>query len=57
MVHPDDLEYGAASAVARLTSQGKQVNYMLVTRREAGIDFLEQHRVYLENLSDVFDPD
>ena len=36
--HPDDLEYGAASAVARWTSQGKQVTYLLVTRGEAGID-------------------
>jgi len=24
VAHPDDLEYGAASAVARWTSQGKQ---------------------------------
>jgi LmbE family N-acetylglucosaminyl deacetylase len=36
--HPDDLEYGAASAVARWTSQGKQVTYLLATRGEAGID-------------------
>lgn len=38
VAHPDDLEYGAASAVARWTSQGKQVSYLLVTRGEAGID-------------------
>ena len=38
VAHPDDLEYGAASAVARWTSQGKQVGYLLVTRGEAGID-------------------
>jgi LmbE family N-acetylglucosaminyl deacetylase len=38
VAHPDDLEYGGASAVARWTSQGKQVSYMLVTRGEAGID-------------------
>jgi LmbE family N-acetylglucosaminyl deacetylase len=38
--HPDDLEYGAASAVARWTSQGKQVTYLLATRGEAGIDGL-----------------
>ncbi len=36
--HPDDLEYGAASAIARWTSQGKQVTYLLVTDGEAGID-------------------
>lgn len=38
VAHPDDLEYGAASAVARWTSQGKRVTYLLVTRGEAGID-------------------
>ena len=38
VAHPDDLEYGAASAVARWTSAGKQVAYLLVTRGEAGID-------------------
>jgi LmbE family N-acetylglucosaminyl deacetylase len=39
--HPDDLEYGAASAVARWTAQGKQVTYLLATRGEAGIDGLD----------------
>ena len=38
VAHPDDLEYGCASAVARWTSQGKQVIYLLVSRGEAGID-------------------
>ncbi len=37
VAHPDDLEYGAASAVARWTAQGKDVRYLLVTRGEAGI--------------------
>ncbi len=36
--HPDDIEYGGASAAARWTSQGKQVSYLLATRGEAGID-------------------
>ncbi len=36
--HPDDLEYGAASAIARWTSQGKEVSYVLATSGEAGID-------------------
>ena len=36
VAHPDDLEYGAASAVARWTSQGKDVRYLLATRGEAG---------------------
>jgi LmbE family N-acetylglucosaminyl deacetylase len=38
VAHPDDLEYGTASAIARWTSQGKHVQYLLVTRGEAGID-------------------
>jgi len=38
VAHPDDLEYGAASAIARWTSQGKEISYLLVTRGEAGID-------------------
>jgi LmbE family N-acetylglucosaminyl deacetylase len=37
VAHPDDLEYGAASAVARWTSQGKELSYILATRGEAGI--------------------
>jgi len=36
--HPDDLEYGVASAVARWTGQGKTVAYALATSGEAGID-------------------
>ncbi|HEY8216051.1 MAG TPA: PIG-L deacetylase family protein [Acidimicrobiia bacterium] len=40
VAHPDDLEYGAASAIARWTSEGKHVVYLLVTRGEAGIDGL-----------------
>ena len=39
--HPDDIEYGLAAAVARWTSQGKQVTYLLATRGEAGIDSME----------------
>jgi LmbE family N-acetylglucosaminyl deacetylase len=37
VAHPDDMEYGAASAVARWTDLGKDVRYLLVTRGEAGI--------------------
>jgi LmbE family N-acetylglucosaminyl deacetylase len=37
VAHPDDLEYGAAAAVARWTGQGKHVAYLLATRGEAGI--------------------
>lgn len=38
VAHPDDLEYGAASAVARWTAAGKDVGYVIVTDGEAGID-------------------
>ena len=41
VAHPDDLEYGAASAIAKWTDAGKQVSYLLVTRGEAGIDTLD----------------
>jgi LmbE family N-acetylglucosaminyl deacetylase len=37
VAHPDDMEYGAASAVARWTSQGKDIRYVLATSGEAGI--------------------
>jgi LmbE family N-acetylglucosaminyl deacetylase len=37
VAHPDDLEYGVASAVARWTGQGKEVSYVLATKGEAGI--------------------
>jgi LmbE family N-acetylglucosaminyl deacetylase len=40
VAHPDDLEYGAAAAVARWTAEGSPVVYHLVTRGEAGIDGL-----------------
>jgi LmbE family N-acetylglucosaminyl deacetylase len=39
--HPDDLEYGVASAVARWTAQGKTVAYALATSGEAGIDGMD----------------
>ena len=38
VAHPDDLEYGAAAAIARWTGQGKDIRYVLATRGEAGID-------------------
>ena len=41
VAHPDDLEYGAASAVSKWTSQGKRVVYLLATRGEAGIDGMD----------------
>jgi LmbE family N-acetylglucosaminyl deacetylase len=41
VAHPDDLEYGAAAAVAEWTTAGREVTYLLVTRGEAGIDTME----------------
>jgi LmbE family N-acetylglucosaminyl deacetylase len=41
VAHPDDLEYGVASAIARWTSQGKDVMYVLATSGEAGLDGME----------------
>ncbi len=38
VAHPDDLEYGAAGAIARWTDQGKEIVYVLATAGEAGID-------------------
>lgn len=38
VAHPDDMEFGAAAAVARWTDQGKTVVYCMVTSGEAGID-------------------
>ena len=37
VAHPDDLEYGAASAVAKWTAAGKRIAYVLVTSGEAGL--------------------
>jgi LmbE family N-acetylglucosaminyl deacetylase len=50
VAHPDDLEYGAAAAIARWTGQGKQITYCLVTSGEAGIDGMtpEQTRIVRE---------
>lgn len=44
VAHPDDLEYGAAAAIARWTSQGKRIAYCLVTSGEAGIDGVPPER-------------
>jgi LmbE family N-acetylglucosaminyl deacetylase len=41
VAHPDDMEFGAAAAVARWTGQGKQVTYCMVTSGEAGIDGMD----------------
>jgi LmbE family N-acetylglucosaminyl deacetylase len=38
VAHPDDMEFGAAAAVARWTGQGKHIVYVMVTSGEAGID-------------------
>jgi LmbE family N-acetylglucosaminyl deacetylase len=41
VAHPDDMEYGAAAAVARWIGQGKSVPYVLVSDGEAGIESIE----------------
>ncbi|MEU3191031.1 PIG-L deacetylase family protein [Streptomyces sp. NPDC006992] len=41
VAHPDDMEYGAAAAVAEWTAQGKDVTYLLATRGEAGIETMD----------------
>ena len=41
VAHPDDVEYGAAGAIARWTGQGKKITYVMVTSGEAGIDGLQ----------------
>lgn len=41
VAHPDDLEYGAAAAIAKWTESGHHVAYLLVSRGEAGIDSLD----------------
>jgi LmbE family N-acetylglucosaminyl deacetylase len=41
VAHPDDVEFGAAAAIARWTDQGKTVVYCMVTSGEAGIDGMD----------------
>jgi LmbE family N-acetylglucosaminyl deacetylase len=38
VAHPDDMEFGAAAAIARWTGRGKHIGYVLATSGEAGID-------------------
>lgn len=38
VAHPDDVEYGTSSAVAAWTARGIEVDYLLLTRGEAGMD-------------------
>ena len=45
VAHPDDLEYGAASAIAKWTGQGKRVVYVMVSKGEAGIDGMDPSEV------------
>ena len=45
VAHPDDMEYGAASAVARWVAQGKSIAYVLVTDGEAGISTIPPEEV------------
>ena len=51
VAHPDDMEFGSAAAVARWTSQRKDVVYCMVTSGEAGIDGMhpDESRAVREN--------
>ncbi|MCM2416768.1 PIG-L deacetylase family protein [Streptomyces sp. RKAG293] len=44
VAHPDDMEFGAAGAVARWTAAGKAVTYLVASHGEAGIDTLPPER-------------
>lgn len=44
VAHPDDLEYGAAAAIAAWTAAGRSVGYVLASRGEAGIDDIPPER-------------
>ncbi len=50
VAHPDDMEFGAAAAIARWTGQGKHIVYCMVTSGEAGIAALppDQCRIVRE---------
>ncbi|HYG93673.1 MAG TPA: PIG-L deacetylase family protein [Nocardioides sp.] len=37
VAHPDDVEYGTSSAIAKWTARGVEVVYLLLTRGEAGM--------------------
>ncbi|WP_119731239.1 PIG-L deacetylase family protein [Thermomonospora amylolytica] len=41
VAHPDDLEYGASTAIAKWTAEGRTVVQVLATRGEAGIDGMD----------------
>ena len=41
VAHPDDIEYGAAAAVAQWSANGADCRYLLATRGEAGIDAID----------------
>ena len=45
VAHPDDMEYGAAAAVAKWTAQGKKVVYVMASRGEAGINDMHPDEV------------
>ncbi|MGZ4620163.1 MAG: PIG-L deacetylase family protein [Frankiaceae bacterium] len=45
VAHPDDIEFGVSSAVARWTRRGKDVAYVLASRGEAGIAALPPEQV------------
>jgi LmbE family N-acetylglucosaminyl deacetylase len=41
VAHPDDMEYGAAAAIAKWTASGAEAVYLVASRGEAGMDDVE----------------
>lgn len=41
VAHPDDVEYGAAAAIARWVREGKSVSYVMITSGEQGIEGMD----------------
>jgi LmbE family N-acetylglucosaminyl deacetylase len=47
VAHPDDMEYGAAAAIAKWTTAGAVGAYLIATRGEAGIDDVDPEETAL----------
>ncbi|MBN4928311.1 PIG-L family deacetylase [Hoyosella rhizosphaerae] len=41
VAHPDDVEYGAAAAIARWVREGKSIAYVMITSGEQGIEGMD----------------
>ncbi len=54
VAHPDDIEFGSAGAIAAWTAAGKTVNYLLITRGEAGIDGMTPEQAIEERMAEQY---